>query len=88
MAFNQKNNDHVVGGSYNGSLSFFDLKVGSASGVIKPVRTTVLEKSHHEPVYDVYWLTVGKQGSECCSVSTDGQLLWWDKNNADAMPIE
>jgi len=42
--------------------------------------TTVLEKSHHDPVYDVYWLTLGKTGTECVSSSTDGQLLWWDIN--------
>jgi len=60
MAFNQKNPDIVVGGSYNGSLSFFDTRAGDASGVVKPFRTTILEKSHHDPVYDVDWKTVGK----------------------------
>jgi dynein intermediate chain 2 len=30
LAFNHKNNDIVVGGSYNGSLSFFDTRIGNA----------------------------------------------------------
>jgi len=83
MAFNHKNSDIVVGGSYNGSLSFFDLKKGNASGVITPVRTTILEHSHHDPVYDVSWITVGKTGTECVSTSTDGRLLWWDSKDPD-----
>lgn len=80
MAFNHKNSDICVGGSYNGSLSFFDTRVGNSAGVVKPFMTTVLEKSHHDPVYDVYWLTLGKTGTECVSSSSDGQLLWWDIN--------
>lgn len=30
MAFNHKNSDYVVGGSYNGSLSFFDTRTGNS----------------------------------------------------------
>lgn len=86
LAFNPKNANLVVGGSYNGSLSFFDLSVGSASGVIRPIKTTVLEKSHHDPVYDVQWSTVGKSGSECFSISTDGRLLWWDYKDVEGVP--
>ena len=55
-----------------GSLSFFDTRQGNAQGVVRPFKTTILEKSHHDPVYDVYWLTLGKTGSECVSSSTDG----------------
>jgi dynein intermediate chain 2 len=51
LAFNHKNSDIVVGGCYNGSLAFFDTRQGDSSGVIRPFRTTVLEKSHHDPVY-------------------------------------
>jgi len=80
LAFNHKNSDIVVGGSYNGSLSFFDTRSGNSAGVVKPFMTTVLEKSHHDPVYDVYWLTLGKSGTECVSSSTDGTLHWWDTN--------
>ena len=88
LAFNHKNSDIVVGGSYNGSLSFFDTRQGNAQGVVRPFKTTILEKSHHDPVYDVYWLTLGKTGSECVSSSTDGRLLWWDMKNQDDSPTD
>lgn len=88
MAFNPKNSNLVVGGSYNGSLSYFDLNEGKASGVVRPVKTTILEKSHHDPVYDVQWSTVGKSGSECFSVSTDGRMLWWDQKSEEPVPKE
>jgi dynein intermediate chain 2 len=66
MAFNHKNFDIIVAGAYNGSLSFFDLRKGHSSGVIKPYdvikpwETTLLEKSHHDPVYGVAWFTPQK----------------------------
>jgi dynein intermediate chain 2 len=88
MVFNHKNSDIIVGGSYNGTLSFFDLKKGSSSGVFKPTDTTSLEKSHHDPVYDVYWLTVGKTGTECVSTSTDGRVLWWDMKKLGDGPVD
>ena len=88
LAFNPKMQNVVVGGSYNGSLSFFDLSAGSASGVIRPFKTTFLEKSHHDPVYDVQWSTVGKSGSECFSTSTDGRILWWDYKHESGEPKE
>lgn len=88
LAFNHKNSDIVVGGSYNGSLSFFDTRQGNSQGVVRPFKTTILEKSHHDPVYDVYWLTLGKTGSECVSSSTDGRLLWWDMKNQDDSPTD
>lgn len=37
-----------------------------------------MEKSHHDPVYNVEWTAIGKTGSECVSSSTDGRVLWWD----------
>ena len=88
MVFNHKNPDIIVGGSYNGSLSFFDVRKGSSSGVIKPFETTLLEKSHHDPVYDIYWLTVGKAGTECVTTSTDGRILWWDYKKLSDGPVE
>jgi dynein intermediate chain 2 len=78
MAFNHKNFDIVVAGQYNGALSFYDLRKGHSSGVVKPIDTTVLEKSHHDPVYGTSWFTPSKQGNECVSTSTDGRLIWWD----------
>lgn len=88
MVFNHKNSDIIVGGSYNGSLSFFDQRKGNSSGVIKPVETTMLDKSHHDPVYDIYWLTVGKSGTECVSTSTDGRILWWDMKKLGDGPVD
>ena len=87
LSFSQKITDLVVGGSYNGSLAFFDQKRGSSNGVIKPVETTILEKSHADPVYDVYWCA-GKTGTECVSVSTDGRILWWDMKMLGNGPTE
>ena len=87
MSFNQKITDNVVAGCYNGSLAFFDLKAGDASGKLKPVKTTILDKSHHDPVYDVFWCA-GKTGTECVSISTDGRILWWDFKKLDDGPTE
>lgn len=88
LAFNHKNSDIIVGGGYNGSLMYFDVRQGNSAGVVKPFRTTVLEKSHWDPVYDVAWLTVGKTGNECVSASTDGKLLWWDMKSEKPIPSD
>jgi len=87
MAFNHKNFDIIVAGQYNGALSFFDLRRGHSSGVIKPIDTCLLEKSHHDPVYGVAWFTPQKQGTECISTSTDGRLRWWDMKKTTE-PVE
>ena len=71
LAFNHKNPDLIVGGCYNGLVALWDLKRNGN----KPVDTTMIEKSHHDPVYDIYWLH-GKTGTECVSCSTDGRILW------------
>jgi dynein intermediate chain 2 len=86
MAFNHKNADIVVGGSYNGSLSFFDTRDGNSAGVIRPILTTVLEKSHHDPVYGVNWVQTGKTGNECVSLASDGRIIWWDRFNTAGTP--
>jgi dynein intermediate chain 2, axonemal len=39
--------------------------------------SSMIEKSHRDPVYDVKWLQ-SKTGTECMSCSTDGQVLFWD----------
>jgi len=88
LQFNFKNADVICGGAYNGSLQFFDMRKGSSSGVIKPIETTLLEKSHHDPIYDVYWLATSKAGTQAVSVSTDGRLLWWDQRNLAAGPTD
>ena len=87
LAYNPRSPDHVVGGSYNGLLSFFDLRKGGAS-----VEVSGVERSHHDPIYDVSWVQ-SRTGNECCSISTDGQLLWWDirklrKGYTDSMWLE
>merc|ERR1711988_910025 len=69
LRFNPKSPDTLVGGSYNGLITFYDLR---KSGL----ETSLIEKSHHDPVYDVYWIS-SKTGNQCASVSTDGQMLWW-----------
>lgn len=73
MAFNPKHSDNLAGGCYNGTVAMWDLRDSSSM----PKYQTPIEKSHHEPVYDIYWLH-GKSGTECVSVSTDGRMLWWD----------
>eukprot|EP00744_Colponema_vietnamica_P003227 GILI01004977.1.p1 GENE.GILI01004977.1~~GILI01004977.1.p1 ORF type:complete len:582 (-),score=174.73 GILI01004977.1:310-2055(-) len=73
IVYNHKNADTLVGGCYNGLIAFWDLRrPGSA-----PVEQSIIEKSHHDPVYDIFWLH-SKTGNECVSASTDGRMLWWD----------
>jgi dynein intermediate chain 2 len=73
LRYNPKMPEQLVGGSYNGLISFFDLRKNGS----KPCETSVIENSHHDPVYDAYWVS-SKTGNLCASVSTDGQMLWWD----------
>lgn len=57
--------DNLVGGSYNGLINFFDLrKPGATIGHAVPLETSVIEKSHHDPVYDVFWIS-SKTGDTC-----------------------
>jgi len=78
LRYNPKSTETLVGGSYNGLITFYDLrKPGAPMGQANPNETSVIEKSHHDPVYDVFWIS-SKTGNQCVSVSTDGQMLWWD----------
>ena len=78
LRFNPKNTDTLVGGCYNGLITFYDLRRAGGSGKeTLPQGTSIIEKSHHDPVYDVFWIN-SKTGNQCVSVSTDGQMLWWD----------
>lgn len=86
LVFNPRSPDHLVGGSYNGQINFWDLRRGSI-----PVETTSIEYSHRDPVYDCHWIQ-SRTGNEFCSISTDGQILWWDirklkKGYLDSMEI-
>ena len=79
LRFNPKNTDTLVGGSYNGLITFYDIRRSgnSSSRESTPAAASVIEKSHHDPVYDVFWIN-SKTGNQCVSVSTDGQMMWWD----------
>jgi len=72
LEYNPKDPHLLVGGSYNGLISYFDTRKGET-----PVDTSIIEKSHRDPVYKIAWLH-GKTPTECASTSTDGQVLWWD----------
>jgi len=39
-----------------------------------------IEISHHEPVFDLQWLS-SKGGNEFVTCSTDGKVIWWDYRN-------
>ena len=58
----------LVGGSYNGLVSYWDTRKGG-----NPADTSIIEKSHRDPVYAIAWLQ-GKTAFECASTSTDGQV--------------
>jgi len=81
LEYNTKDQYLLVGGSYNGLISFWDTRKGS-----QPTDTSVIEHSHRDPVYDIRWLA-GKTAFECVSTSTDGQVLWWDTRKL-AEPLE
>jgi len=72
LEYNPKDPHLLVGGSYNGLVSYFDTRKGD-----QPVDASIIEKSHRDPVFKIKWLH-GKTPNECASTSTDGQVLWWD----------
>lgn len=82
LVYNPRSPDHIVGGSYNGMVSFWDLRKGSS-----PLDCSTIELSHHDPVYDVFWIQ-SRTGNECGSVSTDGSLLWWDIRKLASGPTD
>jgi len=87
LRYNPKNLDTLVGGSCNGMISYYDLrKPNGPTGTCRPVECSAIEKSHHDPVSDVYWIS-SKTGHQCVSVSTDGQMLWWDTRKLEE-PID
>lgn len=80
--YNPRSSDHILGGMYNGLLGFWDLRKGSS-----PVAMTDVKDSHHDPVYDVFW-TQSRAGYDCCSLSTDGKILWWDARKLTEGPVD
>ena len=87
LRYNPKSSDTLVGGSYNGTITFYDLrKSNGPAGKFRPADCSVIEKSHHDPVSDVFWVS-SKTGHQCVSVSTDGQMFWWDTRKLEE-PID
>jgi dynein intermediate chain 2 len=82
IKFNPRSNDTIVGGSYNGMVAVWDLRKGSS-----PIANTVLEHSHHDPVFDIFWIQ-SRGNNECVSVSTDGRMLWWDIKTLEEGPSD
>jgi len=72
LEYNPKDPHLLVGGSYNGLISYYDTRKGES-----PVDSSIIERSHRDPVYKIAWLH-GKTPNECASTSTDGMVLWWD----------
>ena len=67
-----------MGGCYNGLITCFDLrKPNGVAGQCSSLDSSLVEKSHYDPVSDVFWIS-SKTGHQCASVSTDGRLLLWD----------
>jgi dynein intermediate chain 2 len=81
LEYNPKDPNLLAGGSYNGLVSSYDTRVGSA-----PKDVSVIESSHRDPVFKIQWLP-GKTPFECVSTSTDAQVLWWDVRKLQE-PIE
>ncbi|XP_030317971.1 dynein intermediate chain 2, axonemal [Calypte anna] len=72
LEYNPKDNNILVGGCYNGQITYWDIRKGEL-----PVEVSTVEVSHRDPVYGAIWLQ-SKTGTDCFSASTDGQVLWWD----------
>ena len=65
LRFNSKTPDILAGGCYNGLVALFDVKKPRGLAVA----SSALEKSHHDPVYDVFWVQ-SKTNNQFCSCST------------------
>lgn len=87
LKYNPKSSDTLVAGNYNGTVSYYDLrKPNGPAGKCCPIGSSVIEKSHHDPVSDIFWVS-SKTGHQCVSVSTDGQMFWWDTRKLEE-PID
>ena len=88
LRFNPKSTDTLVAGSYNGLITYYDLRKPNApTGLCLPHENSIIEKSHHDPVSDVFWIS-SKTGHQCASISTDGQMMWWDTRKLEEGPID
>jgi len=68
LQYNPKDQSVLAGGQYNGQVVIWDLRKGN-----RPTEQTALPVSHRDPVYNVTWIQ-SKAGTECFSISTDGQV--------------
>ena len=73
MAYNHKHIEQLAFGCYNGTVGLWDLRQNRK----KPAQMSRVEISHHEPVFDLLWLS-SKGGNEFVTTSTDGKVIWWD----------
>ena len=67
----------LLGGTVTGIVSIFDPRAGAHAA-----KTSNIEHSHNDPVCELSWLQ-SKSGTECASVSTDGNLFYWDTRKLD-----
>ena len=72
---------YLLAGTTSGLVSIFDPRSGSHA-----TKTSSIEHSHNDPICDITW-THSKSGTECASVSSDGQLFFWDSRKLDK-PVE
>lgn len=76
LAYNHRNTDQIGFGCYDGRVGYWDPRASSKH----PVKMSIIENSHHEPVVDFIWMS-SKGGNEFVTCSTDGQVLWWNIAN-------
>lgn len=87
LKYNTKSLDTLVAGSYNGTVSYYDLrKSNGPTDKCCPAGFSIIDKSHHDAVSDIFWVS-SKTGHQCVSVSTDGQMFWWDTRKLE-QPID
>ena len=67
----------LLGGTVTGIVSIFDPRAGAHAA-----KSSNIEHSHNDPVCELTWLQ-SKSGTECASVSTDGNLFYWDTRKLD-----
>lgn len=72
LAFGPKRPDELAGGCFNGTVAFWDTRCDK-----RPREQSPISVSHEDPVTDICFIQA-RSGTEFCSVSTDGVMLWWD----------
>lgn len=79
--YNVKNPDTILCGAFDGRVLFYDTRASKNYAGI-----SLLEKSHGAAVSDAVWIQ-SKTGSDFCSASMDGKIMWWDNRNM-AAPLD